>query len=79
MAYSRSTGSLSSQFIAAKLEINIACRPLIGGYYFAKRQAMVTEVNAALIDPWLREHISFFNFFLSISRTTIFPMLPAQT
>lgn len=63
MAYSGSTDRQSGQFLDTKLEVNIAYKPLIGGYYFAKRQAMVTEADAALIDPWLRERISFFNSF----------------
>lgn len=63
MAYSGDRDKTSEQFKDTKLEVNIAYKPLIGGYYFAKRQGMVEQADAALIDPWLRERITFFNPF----------------
>lgn len=63
MGYTGERDKTSEQFRDTKLEVNIAYKPLIGGYYFAKRQAMVSEADAALIDPWLRERVRFFNPF----------------
>ena len=51
----------SDQFDQTRLEVDIAFTSLMGGYYFAKRQNLVSEFDSSIIDPWLKKTMGFYN------------------
>ena len=61
LSYTGNKNKNSSQFSDTRLEVNIAIKPMLGGYYFAKLRGWVAESDAQVIEPWVGKVVLFYN------------------